>query len=801
MSALALSLVLTTATVAYVRIVRERDRADLAAIAAHRARAGTEAANAELNNVVAQLKAEVLKGYENQATNVLLSTAPKRRSVGLELVRRAADLGRQMRSNPALRVRLRDQALAFLTLRDVESRPPIALADGPRRGLILGPNGRRVGALTAAGELSVWDVESRKLIDESSQPIAPRRVAGGPGNRNGMGGGGGGNRPPVSEEWVAMAGDQFLVAQPDGAGVRWFELARPDEPIESYPLKGQQVMTVLATRDGRRFVTVGRVLSANPGSADRPDPRGEPEEFRLSLWDRDHPESPRITFPLPAPRADNPFTRYATMLVAFAPDGSRIAAVRVGEADSKISLWDGDGQPLDPIRTRYATALALGPAGLLAVASGGDVALWDLSGSPPKPLPDLDLHQSMVTLLRFGPRDGSLLAAAGRGGGIELWDLATHTPIATLPTSEGVEDLAFAPDGRTLAATHASTGTASEGRTTGAAPASLVSFWSLVEPTAQYVLPESSDLPTALAFGPGDILAIASREAPLRLWGGPGQCPPSITSWPRHRPTSVSFDASGRMITPEPDAIRWFQPPNVAPVAEVALPTDGRTPRLGARTLDGTTLLLQRGNGPPLWRWQASQPGELTRIDPTERIEGFGMGYGRGPTLALAADARRLYHLARRGEELAARTLDSRGLHAALWSVGVSQAVVLALSPDGQTLAVGTHSGEVELRNAADGSLRGRLPTADDDDPVAVESLAFAPDGRTLAVGGREQVRLWTVDASALPLVRLTGHRGSVRALAFDSRGVRLAGADEKTIKVWDLAKLRAEFSHLGLDW
>jgi WD40 repeat protein len=124
----------------------------------------------------------------------------------------------------------------------------------------------------------------------------------------------------------------------------------------------------------------------------------------------------------------------------------------------------------------------------------------------------------------------------------------------------------------------------------------------------------------------------------------------------------------------------------------------------------------------------------------------------------------------------------------------------LATSPDGQNLAIGDRSGAVLLVDAIHGTVKERL-FSPDDEPGPVESLAFCPAGLTLAVGGREQVRLWSIGARPRPLVRLPGHRGSIRSLSFDSNGNRLAGADEKTIKVWDLTSLRTELARLGLDW
>ena len=800
-STLAASLVLTTATVAYVRVVRERDRADEQARQTRIAKDQTDTSNRDLITVNAQYQAALVESLENQASNVLFSTVPKRRTTGLNLVKQAAELGAQMKPDQERQVRLRDQALAFLTLRDVESQPPISLPDGPRRSLVFGPNGQRVAALSDEGELAVWDAATRAPLDASRMPIAPER--------RGRGGRGGGFRSILTGERIAVTGDQLLVIQPDETGVRWFDIAAPDEPVDKLAIKGQQILSVLASTHGRQFLTVGLPLA--PGH-DRGEARFDLDEPRICLWDRDHPDGPRATLTLDQSPTEVPYNR---LLLAIAPDGSKIAAART--IGTTVALWDGDGNPLDPVPIQgNVTALALGPTGQLAIAgSGGNVALWDLSMSRPKPLPAIDLHLRFIHFLRFGPRDGSMLAAADMmGHDVELWDLSTHTPIAALPTAEGVTDLAFSPDGRTLAATQAAPAT--EGRTPPALQSSSIAFWSLVEPTAQDVLPESGDYTGSMAFSPGNLLAIAAVEAsltsaaPLRVWGGPGQCPPSITSWPRVRPTSVNFDASGRLIAPDSDAIRWFEPPEVEPVRQVAIPTEPRSPgrpgerrfdpppRLVARSGDGSTLLIARRDA--LYSWRAEAPETLTRLVTTDR-DGRAEGFGRGVQSALSPDATHLYHLARRGEELIARPIDAREVHTPDWVVTVAQANSLILSPDAQTLAIGNQSGEVELRDARDGSLRSRLAVPTDDNKGPVESLAFSPDSQFLAVGGREQLRLWTVATTPRPLVRLPGYQGSVRTLAYDSAGDRLAGADDRTIKVWNLARLRGELERLGLGW
>ena len=787
-------LVLSTATFAYVRVVRERDRADEAANDAKQAQKLTEAANRQLKVAAEDTRKAMLAGLEKHAANVGHSSDANRRSKGLDLLREAAALG----PDPVLRVKLRDQALAFLSMRDVEARPPIETPDKPQPGLIFAANGKRIAALSDGGELGIWDVDGRGLVDSTRLPI-------GPGRGRPADGRGGGDRGRPAGPRIAAAGEQVAVIQPDGGGVRLFDLASPDTPAEILPMKGHHVSGLLASADGRRLLTIGRAYPGGPnrqGGADRPDP---PEEPRIFLWDRDHPEAPKPPLTLPASKLDQqyPRDRPRPTMLAISPDGSRVAAARTFETE--IALWDGEGRPLPSIDVQVnATALALGPAGLVAVAgNGGEIALWDLSFSKPKRLPGLDLHQSFVRLLRFSPQNGSILAAAGMGGGVEVWDLSTHVMIAALPTKEWVEDLAFSPDGQALAAGQSSS----------------IALWSMVEPLAQHVLPETGDFPRGLAFGPGDLLAIASdaNQAPaaLRIWGGPGRCPPSVQVWDQVRPSSVGVDGQGRLITIEPDALRWFQPPNPIPVAEVELPSASGRPddrrgnkpdrkgepppnptfaRITSRTPDGRTLLINRQNGLLIWR--ADAPEAFTRLDRSIAIEGAG----RGMPALLDPSGNRLYYLTGHGEELTARDLQGPQAGRATLAVAVKDATLLAISPDGSTLAVAERSGAILLVDPGPGVVRETLsPPADD--PAPVESLAFSSDGRTLAVGAREQIRLWAVDGPPRPLVRLPGHRGSVRSMAFDAKGLRLAGADEKTIKVWDLARLRLELAHLGLDW
>ncbi len=338
-----------------------------------------------------------------------------------------------------------------------------------------------------------------------------------------------------------------------------------------------------ASAEGRRLLTIDRPnqghLGTPRGPPDRPEPLGE---TRISLWDRDHPDAPEGHADPARPEALDPpfnFGRPGLPLLAISPDGSRIAAARpVRDRDLALGRRRASRSPRSTSRAT-PRPWRWGPAGLLAVAgTGGEIALWDLSPGGPKRLPGLGLAPE----LRLAPpvqSPGRLDPRRRRdGGGIELWDLSTHSMIAALPTKEGVEDLAFSPDGRTLAA-----GQPFEHRDSGRSPSR----------SAQHVLPETGEIPRGVAFGPGDLLAIASSEAnqppgAAPALGRPRPAAPPRSGWEQVRPVVRRLRRPGAADRrSKPTRSAGSSRPAPDPVAKVELPalTVGRRPsRLPART-------------------------------------------------------------------------------------------------------------------------------------------------------------------------------------------------------------------------
>jgi WD40 repeat protein len=122
----------------------------------------------------------------------------------------------------------------------------------------------------------------------------------------------------------------------------------------------------------------------------------------------------------------------------------------------------------------------------------------------------------------------------------------------------------------------------------------------------------------------------------------------------------------------------------------------------------------------------------------------------------------------------------------------------LALSPDGNTLAVGyldpqsdAQAGNIDVWNLA-AAQPTRVQTLHKAHTRQVLSLVFSPDGKLLAsAGGDRNIVIWDVKvlSNIKALQTLAGHFRAVNSIAFSPDGKYLAsGSDDKTVIVWDLA-------------
>ncbi|SIO29425.1 WD domain-containing protein, G-beta repeat-containing protein [Singulisphaera sp. GP187] len=790
--------VLAVVTTAYVRIVHDRDQARDARRRAEIANSKTLSAMREEQAANRKLQVEMRERYLSEATVVRHSNLPNRRATGLGLLSRAAAL----EPDPELKVKLRNEAVEFLVLRDVEARPEFAT--GATRGIAFGPEGVRLAALSANGEeFSLWNVANRTRLERHrfntpmAEPTSPPaaatttttttntttgRPAGPPRFRGGHSAG------------LAVAGDCVIVILPEGKGLRLFDLTT-GTPIRDWATDGRRVLSLFAAPGGHRLVTTELATTDDNGIRDNSSRGDMPRmEFQIRLYDLNAIGQPiatlarwKASFP---PRDDS--------LIAIAPDGETIATARSRE--TTVSLWSAeDGLALgEPFEAQAElTALALGPDGLLSVAGGGQIRFWEIASRTP--LPPLTPFQSYIRQLRFNP-NGTLLAAAGaQGSGVEIWDPASHTALAVLTVPNQVEDLAFSADGRTLAAASSTAST---------------SVWAIVDPVVRSQISGFDTLPTSLAFGADQRLAMGTAKGTIRVWN-PGHCPSTtqqvIAEPPPgaaanyvqgDRATTLVFNEQDHLIAIEPDAIptrhrgsRRGQPRMFpSPVASIAR---GQTHFVAS----GHQIMVWNGPTEPQ-RWSSL---EIPRSKPAGSAANSERSrWEPDPWRQLAASPTgdRLY-LLDNDSNFHAVALDGGRARNLPWQLP-GDANRLSLSPDGQTLAIGDKAGNVLLVDTARGTVRTRLllPSSESEGQP-VWSLAFSPDGRELAVGLQQgHIDLWSLDNPTAPLLRLIGHRGLVSILAYDPQGRFLASAgSDKLVDIWDLSRVRTEFTRIGLNW
>ncbi len=195
--------------------------------------------------------------------------------------------------------------------------------------------------------------------------------------------------------------------------------------------------------------------------------------------------------------------------VAFSPDGKRFVS---GGQDNTIRLWDVNTGKLLRTITERAWSVAFSPDGT-TIASGDwiqTISLWDVNTG--KRLLTLPGHTIKLWSLAFSP-DGRMLASCGcdynTGSGydsIRLWDVKTGKHIRTIgeeAAGNGITDVAFSPDGKTIAS----------------ASSSILRLWDVK--TGKHIRTFTEDAASVwrVAFSPdGKTIASANIGAIIGLW-------------------------------------------------------------------------------------------------------------------------------------------------------------------------------------------------------------------------------------------------------------------------------------------